>query len=296
MSNVSVIKKESIPALAMSEAELMQVLRSSLYPGAKDESIKMVLGYCTAAGLDVMQKPVHIVPMSVSTGRKDDKGWDIKEMRDVVMPGIGLYRTQAARSGEYAGVTEPEFGEDDTKTLGETTITFPKWCKVTVKRLLQNGSIVDFTAKELWIENYAAKSNKASDPNAMWKKRPYAQLAKCAEAQALRKAFPEFGSQPTADEMEGKVLDDSMTVESTAMTVKETKPERKTMTLDELTAKYTKDKLDADGVVTKFSPKSLIEQGDETAQNLIDFLSAKYVLPADVLEAINSWAPQGEPA
>ena len=29
----------------------------------------------------------------------------------------------------------------------------------------------------------------------------------CAEAQALRKAFPEVGSQPTADEMEGKTLD-----------------------------------------------------------------------------------------
>ena len=289
MNNIATIKKESLPALVMNETELMQVLRSSLYPGAKDESIKMVLGYCTAAGLDVMQKPVHIVPMSVSTGRKDDKGWDIKEMRDVVMPGIGLYRTQAARSGEYAGVTEPEFGEDETKVLGETSITYPKWCRVTVKRLLQNGSIVDFTAKELWIENYASKSNKASDPNAMWKKRPYAQLAKCAEAQALRKAFPEFGSQPTADEMEGKALDDSMMVEATAKIVKAEKPERKTMTIEELTAKYTKDKTDSEGVITKFSPKSLIERGEETAQNLIDFLSAKYELPADVLETINSW-------
>jgi hypothetical protein len=38
----------------------------------------------------------------------------------------------------------------------------------------------------------------------MWFKRPYGQISKCAEAQALRKAFPELGSQATADEMEGK--------------------------------------------------------------------------------------------
>jgi hypothetical protein len=40
----------------------------------------------------------------------------------------------------------------------------------------------------------------------MWTKRPRGQIAKCAAAQALRIAFPEIASQPTADEMEGKAL------------------------------------------------------------------------------------------
>jgi phage recombination protein Bet len=200
MSNIVKQHEPRLPALQMDEQELMQVLQSSLYPGASPASIKMALGYCKAAGLDPMQKPVHIVPM-----------WDSKagSMRDVVMPGVGLYRTQAARSGECAGVSEPDFGPDTTETLGGQSITFPAWCRVTVKRRLPTGEVVEFTAKEFWKENYAIKGGKEKSiaPNAMWTKRPYGQLAKCAEAQALRKAFPEVGSQPTADEMEGKTLD-----------------------------------------------------------------------------------------
>jgi phage recombination protein Bet len=200
MSNALTTQQHGLPALQMNEVELLQVLQSSLYPGAAESSIKMVLGYCRAAGLDPMQKPVHIVPM-----------WDgkAKQMRDVVMPGIGLYRTQAARTG-CAGVTEPEFGPDVTEVIGDVQITYPAWCRVTVKRKLAGGDIVEFTAKEFWKENYAVKGGqeKSIAPNAMWQKRPYGQIAKCAEAQALRKAFPEIGSEPTADEMAGKAINE----------------------------------------------------------------------------------------
>lgn len=186
----------------MSQSDLIGVLQSSLYPGAKPHSVMMVLSYCQAAGLDPMQKPVHIVPM-----------WDSKtgEMRDVVMPGIGMYRVQASRSGQFAGVSEPEFGPDVTEKIGGLEITYPAWCRVVVKRLLPNGAIAEFAAIERWRENYAVRGGKekSTAPNAMWSKRPYAQLAKCAEAQALRKAFPEIGAAPTADEMEGKPIDDA---------------------------------------------------------------------------------------
>lgn len=196
----AIVKAENAALATMSDGELLEVLESSLYPGASHQSIKMVLGYCKAAGLDPMRKPVHIVPM-----------WDNKasRMRDVVMPGVGLYRTDAARTGEYAGITEPEFGPDTTEAIGGTTVTFPLWCRVTVSRRMPSGDIVQFTAREFWKENYAVKGGKEKSiaPNSMWQKRPYGQIAKCAEAQALRKAFPEVGSQPTADEMEGKQLD-----------------------------------------------------------------------------------------
>lgn len=214
----------ALPSLQVEEKELIDVLRNSLYPGAQDASIKLVLSYCKAAGLDPMQKPVHIVPMKVSTGEKDANGWDVKENRDVIMPGIGLYRTQAARTSQYAGVTEPEFGPAKTMKYTETIwedgdngrrqkrqvsaqVEYPEWCRVTVKRVV-GDQVREFTAREYWLENYATKSNSSEEPNAMWKRRPFGQLAKCTEAQALRKAFPEFGAQATADELEGKTLDD----------------------------------------------------------------------------------------
>jgi phage recombination protein Bet len=189
-----------MPALQMNESELIEVLQNSLYPGAQIASIKLVINYCKSSGLDPMQKPCHIVPMYVKG--KDGGGG----MRDVVMPGIGLYRTQAARSGCYAGMTEPEFGEDVTESLSGIEITYPRWCKTTIKRQMPNGAIVEFTAKEFWKENYATAGKDSVAPNAMWRKRPYAQIAKCCEAQALRKAFPEIGAAPTAEEMEGKPL------------------------------------------------------------------------------------------
>jgi phage recombination protein Bet len=280
MSNIAVVRKEGgLPALQMDEKELMDVLRNSLYVGAKDSSIKMVMGYCAAAGLDVMQKPVHLVPM-----------WDSKagEMRDVVMPGIGLYRTQAARSGEYAGVTEPEYGDDIEENIGGVKITYPAWCKVTVKRLLPNGTIAEFSATERWKENYAVKGGKDKSiaPNTMWIKRPYGQIAKCAEAQALRKAFPEFGSQPTNDEMEGKALDESMTVEASATEVKKPAlPECTTEKFDQMCV----DVVDADGEITRMGWKSLVSSGTKEAAHLLAMLQTKYVFSDEQIKTVKSW-------
>lgn len=197
--NSIVETKSQVPSLAMTDSELIGVLQTSIYPGASIPSIKMAIEYCRAAGLDVMLKPVHIVPM-----------WDgkAKGMRDVIMPGVGLYRIQASRTGSFAGMGEPEFGPMINTKLGGVEISYPEFAKVTVKRILPNGSIAEFTAVEYWTENYAVKGGqeKSVAPNSMWAKRPRGQIAKCAAAQALRIAFPELGAQPTADEMEGKII------------------------------------------------------------------------------------------
>lgn len=256
-----------------SEGELLQVLQASLYPGASDASVKMVLGYCKAAGLDPMQKPVHIVPM-----------WDQKagKMRDVVMPGIGLYRTQAARTG-CAGVTEPEFGPDVTENIGGVEITYPAWCRVTVKRKLSSGEIVDFTAKEFWRENYAVKGGKERSiaPNSMWQKRPYGQVAKCAEAQALRKAFPEIGSEPTADEMAGKTLNEFDTVvDASTGEITPRQAERPAL------PPYSQESFDKNAQQWA----AIIQSGRKTADELIAMVSSKGVLSDAQKQAMRDMA------
>lgn len=236
-------------ALALSEGELLEVLQSSLYPGANPASIKMVLGYCKAAGLDPMQKPVHIVPM-----------WDkkAKQMRDVIMPGVGLYRTQAARTDRFAGQTEPEFGPMVTEKIGGVEITYPEWAKVTVKKIMGNGTVAEFTACEFWIENYAVKGGQEQSiaPNAMWMKRPRGQIAKCAAAQALRLAFPEMGAQPTAEEMEGKTLDDDEAPQAPAGKPAVTMPQAK---------KAPPAAQDGAGEATDVTPKGEQASGDDAA-------------------------------
>lgn len=183
--------------------ELIHVLQNSLYPGATDKSCLMVIQYCKAAKLDVMQKPVHIVPLSVKDPITGKYGY-----RDVIMPGIGLYRIQAERSGSYAGSSEPSYGEIVNtsfidKNGNKLNQQYPEWCRITVKKIV-DGVVCEFTAKEYWLENYATDSGKSSAPNKMWSKRPMGQLSKCTESQALRRAWPELCCQPTAEEMEGK--------------------------------------------------------------------------------------------
>lgn len=195
----------------MSDSELIAALKASVYTEASDESIKMVISYCKALKLDPMTKPVHITKMG-------DK--------EVIMPGIGLYRIRAHRTGTYLGMTEPEFGPEVTELVGKTKMTYPQWCKVTVKRLV-GTQVAEFTAKEIWKECYGTINDKVS-PNVFWYKRPYSQLAKTAESQALRKAFPDIVSNaPTIEEMHLEEHKDEVVVQNTEVAVTNTADEIK---------------------------------------------------------------------
>lgn len=255
----------------MNREKLITTLQNSLYAGAKSESVEMVISYCDATGLDVMQKPVHIVPMNTKNPVSGNWEW-----RDVVMPGIGMYRIQADRSGTLAGSSEPEFGDEKTQTFNDKngnpiTVTYPEWCKVAMKKLVGN-QVVEFIAKEYWIENYATDSGKSDAPNTMWRKRPRGQLAKCAEAQALRKGWPEIGQAATAEEMEGKIIDmgDAEVIE----------PE----TVDQL-PECPQEHFEANA--DKW--KAVIDAGKGNTEGLINKIGTKYTLNEDQINEIKSW-------
>ena len=79
-----------------------RVLVDQIFPAAKSvEAVMMALAYCRKRNLDIFKKPVHIVPMWSSAK---------KQMVETVWPGIAEIRTTAARTGEYAGIDEVEFG------------------------------------------------------------------------------------------------------------------------------------------------------------------------------------------
>lgn len=183
------------------QAHHWAVLVETVWPAAEStRAVVAALDYCHARGLDPFKRPVHIVPM-----------WNKKLGRSVetVWPGISELRTTASRTGKYAGKDETVFGEDTiTKfTLGNMELQHPAWAQVTVYRLVDGVRCAFVGPKVFWLETYAKATAKTDKPNRMWEQRPYGQLDKCAEAAALRAAFPEeLGSTYAAEEMEGREI------------------------------------------------------------------------------------------
>ena len=192
-------EKRNLPAVARERSlapETWNALREAVFPAASDEMIAVAVDYCKARNLDPLKKPVHIVETWDSAQRK---------MVETIWPSITELRITATRTGEFAGKDETAYGPDIEESVGGIKMKYPEWCQVTVYRLV-NGERCAFPGEKVyWKEAFAGK--KGGEPNAMWKKRPYGQLAKCAEAAALRAAFPEeVGEGVTAEEMAGQAI------------------------------------------------------------------------------------------
>ena len=91
------------------DANTWRVLSDSIFPSARTaDGIALAVRYCQARGLDVLKRPVHVVPMwSKAQGREIETVW----------PGINEVQVTASRTGQYAGIDPPRFGPDITRTF-----------------------------------------------------------------------------------------------------------------------------------------------------------------------------------
>lgn len=160
-----------------------RVLQQMIFPEAKTtEAILLAVDYCRTRGLDVMKRPVHVVPV-----------WSTKrgKMVETIWPGISEIRTTAMRSNAYAGRDATEWGPDIDIELEGVEYVVPEWARVTVYRMVQGTRCAFVGPQVWWVEAYGRAKRNSLAPNDMWSKRRRGQLEKVAEASALRQAFPE---------------------------------------------------------------------------------------------------------
>lgn len=162
--------------------EQIDLLKDTMCKGATDSELALFVQICNRTQLDPFSRQIFAI-----------KRWDSKLKREVMQTQTSIdgFRLSAARTGEHVGTDDVVYDTEDAD--------YPLWASVTVYRLVK-GQRAPYTAKARWNE-YVQKT-KDGEVTHMWRKMPYLMLGKCAEALALRKAFPaELSGLFTADEM-----------------------------------------------------------------------------------------------
>jgi len=183
------------PAGLFTPAQI-DLIKRDICKGASDDELKKFLWECERTRLDPFTRQIY----SIQRREKylDGQQWKWRSTRSTQVS-IDGFRLLAQRSGEYAGQLGPEWcGSDGIwHDVWLADVTAPSAARVAAMRK-------DFE-KPLWavalLNDYAARNDKG-ELVAMWRKMPALMLAKCAEALALRRAFPhELSGLYTSDEM-----------------------------------------------------------------------------------------------
>lgn len=177
---------ETKPHFSTSQIDL---IKTQIAPDCNDAELSLFISVCERTGLDPFSRQIFAIK------RKDSNAPGGKKMS--IQTGIDGYRLIAERTGKYAGNLDAVYEYDGKGGLRKATVTVLK---------MLNGVSCPFTSSAL-MDEY-----KPSAPGPLWAKMPHVMLAKCAEACALRKAFPaDLSGLYTTEEMHQ--ADDSGRVE-----------------------------------------------------------------------------------
>lgn len=159
--------------------EDVDLLQRTICKDHTPDEVELFVNYCQTKGLDPFGREVYSIK---------------RQGRPTFQMGIDGLRGKAEETGEYNG-QETEWCDENGKWVDVWVSNLPPFAsKVSVFR---KGIDKPFVGIALWTEY------KPSDNDFIWKKMPSNQLAKCAEAIALRKAFPrKLGGLYASEEME----------------------------------------------------------------------------------------------
>ncbi|HEY6924447.1 MAG TPA: phage recombination protein Bet, partial [Steroidobacteraceae bacterium] len=164
--------------------EQVQLLRDGYAPGATPIEFRMLLEVARLRRLNPFLKQIHFVKRR-SKDRNDN--WVETWTSQVSIDGL---RAIAERTGKYDGQDEPEYERDKEGLILAA--------KVRVYRKDWSRPAVGVAR---WSEY--VQTTRDGKPTKFWDTMPHVMIAKCAEALALRKAFPEdLAGIYTDEEME----------------------------------------------------------------------------------------------